>query len=139
MSHDGSRPRWFVVRGIPESLGEVAGHRAVDGIARYRLLDGSALPGGILHCAAHLISERFVPGSGWRYTDPQVHDFDEVNILLSDDRPLRFRYEVDGATEVVESPCTVFLPAGTTHRMEAAGGTGIFVCLHLRGDGDNGA
>ncbi len=84
------------------------------------------------HCAVHLVSERFTPATEWRYTVPHAHDSDEVNLLLSENGVLRFRYEVDGATRLVESPCTVFLPAGTTHRMEAAGGTGVLVCIHLR-------
>jgi hypothetical protein len=132
VGNSNSRVRWRVVRGVPESLGEIAGHRAVDGITRFRLVDGAAVPGALMHCAAHVVTERFAPSQEWRYTEPQVHDFDEVNFLLSEDGSLRFRYEVEGVTELVESPCTVYLPAGATHRMEAAGGTGIFICLHLR-------
>jgi hypothetical protein len=127
-----SNASWRVISGVPESLEFVAGHRAVDGIARFRLVDPAAATGAMLHCAMHVVTGRFVPRSQWRYTQPQVHDFDEVNLLLSETGRLRFRYEVDGVTRVVESPCTVYLPAGATHRMEAVGGTGILICLHLK-------
>ena len=132
MSRIEFRATWGVAPGEPESLAEVPGHTAVEGIARFRLLDGCSPPGVISHCAAHIVSERFAPSAEWRYTHPHAHDCDEVNILLSEGGPLRFRYEVDGTTEVVESPCTVFLPAGTTHRMEVVGGTGVFICMHLQ-------
>lgn len=132
MSSIKPRATWRVAPGEPESLAKVPGHIAVEGIARFRLLDGSSPSGAISHCAAHIVSERFAPSAEWQYTQPHAHDCDEVNILLSGSGPLRFRYEVDGLVEVVESPCTVFLPAGTTHRMEAIGGTGVFICMHLR-------
>ena len=126
------RAGWRIAPGVPESLENVPGHAAVAGIARFRLFDGFFPPGEISHCAVHVVSERFTPSDGWRYTHPHVHDCGEVNFILSDSGVLRFRYEVDGSTRIVESPSTVFLPAGTTHRMEAIGGTGLFLCMHLR-------
>jgi mannose-6-phosphate isomerase-like protein (cupin superfamily) len=78
-----------------------------------------------------MVSERFMPEAAWHYTQPHVHDTDEVNLILSPNGCLRYRYEIDGAVEMVESPSSVFIPAGTPHRMEAAGGTGIFICIHL--------
>ena len=138
MSSDRPRPQWLVTGGVPESLREVAGHQPVDGITRFRLFRGLPWTGAIVHCAVHFVSEEYSPGSEWRYTQPQAHEFDEVNILVSERGQLRFRYEVDGATEMVESPSTVFLPAGTTHRMEAAGGTGTFICIHLKREGSHG-
>lgn len=123
--------KWYVVRGIPESLGCVPGHTAVQGIERFQLLDGSFLGGAFPHCAVHIISERFMPEAAWHYTQPHVHDTDEVNLILSPNGCLRYRYEIDGSMEIVDSPSCVFIPAGTPHRMEAAGGTGIFICIHL--------
>jgi mannose-6-phosphate isomerase-like protein (cupin superfamily) len=130
-----TRPQWRVTRGVPESLALVPDHRAVEGIDRVRLIDGARPAGAMVHCAVHFVSAELAPEPAWRYTLAHAHELDEVNIILSERGVLRYRYEVDGVVEIVESPATVFLPAGSVHRMEACGGTGVLICIQLLPEG----
>jgi len=131
--------RFQVIPGIEQSIGSIPGHAPVEGIDRWLLLDNTRLPGRTFHIAVHYVSGALhdAPGEAaakdkqWRFTKPHEHPFDEINILLPVGGKLRYRYEVDGAIEYAEGPCTVLLGAGTRHRMEPVEGSGLFLCVQL--------
>jgi len=120
-----------VFPGFVEPLSCVAGHRAVEGIERYSLLKADMVPGTSFHVAAHVVGAEMQPADSFRYTQAHSHDFDELNILVSEDSTLTYLYEVDGEKFTVSSPATVHIPAGSLHRMEAVSGTGVFLCVRL--------
>ena len=127
--------RFKVVAGVDEPLSSMTAHRKVEGIERLRLLDRQAIPGRSFHVAAHVVSADYRPQESSGFTDPESHTFDEVNVLLPGDDGLRYRYEIDEEVHFVEGPCTVFIAAGTMHRMEPVEGSGTFLCIQLDTNG----
>ncbi|MFH1278448.1 MAG: hypothetical protein ABIK65_08725 [Candidatus Eisenbacteria bacterium] len=124
-----------VFPGVIEPIGMIPGHTKIEGIERYLLLTRSSIPGTTFHIAAHVVSGRYEPGGEWRFTEPQEHEFDELNILLPGAEGLRYRYEIDGVIHRIDGPCSVFISAGTRHRMEPLEGAGIFLCIQLNSEG----
>jgi mannose-6-phosphate isomerase-like protein (cupin superfamily) len=122
---------FLVFPGIHEPVGKIPGHTMVDGIDRYLLLTKASVPGRTFHIAAHIVSGGYEAAAGWRFTQPQEHEFDEVNVLLPGEGGLRYKYEIDGTIHLVDGPCSVFISAGTRHRMEPVSGNGIFLCIQL--------
>jgi len=122
---------FLVFPGIDEPIGLVPGHSPVEGISRVLMLTNGAMPGRSFHVAAHFDSADYRPAADWQFTEPHAHPFDEINLLLPAGDCLRYRYEVEGRLHEISGPCSVFLSAGTPHRMEPIEGQGIFVCIQL--------
>lgn len=114
-------------------LSAVPGHLDIDGVRRVALTERLTLPGRTSHVAAHLVD--LPPGpplADLLRTEPHTHAFDEINHLISDSPGgMTYLYEVDGRRFTVQAPATVYLPAGTVHRMEPSAGRGTFICTHL--------
>lgn len=121
-----------VVPAKHEPFSEVPGHLDVAGIKRLAMLDNAAVEGRSFHIAAHVVTPGTPAFDGtFRYTSPHAHDFDEVNVLVSESGAMTYAYEVDGRRFTVDAPATVFIGAGSEHRMEAISGSGVFLCIHL--------
>jgi len=124
-------PAFTIVPGLWEPLAAVAGHSGAEGIDRLLLATNASVPGRSFHVAAHLVGAGFVPSADFAFTERQRHPFDEINVLIPNGGPFRYRYEVEGEIRIAEGPCSVFLPAGVEHRMEPIEGTGVFLCIKL--------
>lgn len=66
------------------------------------------------------------------YCKPHRHDFAELNLLLGEPGALRYRLLLGGDELLVESPMSVWIPAGLVHSANLEGGTGTFVVVYLR-------
>lgn len=120
-----------VIQGFPQALSQLSGHVDVPGIERLALLNRMDVPGHSFHVAVHVVSQAERTGQAAHYMTVHSHPTAELNILLSERSSLTYRYEVDGATFDVTSPATVFIDAGTPHRMEVLSGEGLFLCIQL--------
>ena len=123
--------RFQVIPGLHQPLDQIPDHQGVSGIDRFLLLTQGAVPGRSFHLAVHVVSTDYEPEDGWKFSHPHSHDFDELNVLIPSSESFRYRYEVDGEVQEVEGPCSTFIPAGTSHRMEPIEGTGYFLCIQL--------
>lgn len=120
-----------IIPGIVSSIGDVQGHKPIYDITRHLLLDNFSVRGKSFHIATHIISRDYVHSSDWKFCEYHSHAFDELNLILSENDNLEYRYEIEGTAEIVKSPSSVFIPAGKLHRMEPTKGRGIFVCIQL--------
>jgi mannose-6-phosphate isomerase-like protein (cupin superfamily) len=108
----------------------------IQGILRHSFLDKDDINGKSFHIASHIIDDSYVYRKGeWIYSQPHQHDFDEINMFLSESSSLEYKLELDGKEEKIVSPSLIFIPAGITHRAEPISGTGIFLCIYLDTDG----
>ncbi len=97
-------------------------HVAASYIDRYA---SSGLP---VHIAVHHV---VAEANGDDYCNPHSHDGeDEINILIGDG--LRYRFELDGETRIVDAPATVFMPAGCVHSANVVSGRGQYICVRFQ-------
>lgn len=125
-----------IVLPVEQELSKVPKHHDVDGLTRWLLLGNLIDPGSPVHVAIHFIGPDvgLATNNGFHYADCDVHEYDEINILWSDDGSLRYRFELDGEVSEVAAPATVIIPAGVRHRAEAIGGTGFYLCIILHSE-----
>ncbi len=126
-----------VFHGVKSSylMGKTFGVDDLAGIERLSFMEKENLKGKAFHVAAHFVSSTFVPKKDWFYDPAHAHDFDEINMLISNGDCLKYKMEFDGVTQEISSPALIFIPAGTRHRGEVVEGTGIFICLYMNQEG----
>ena len=117
----------LIIPGIEKDLSTVAFHH--DGpLKRYELLQKSSVNGdGGFRVVTHIISDP--PLKVEPYCELHYHDFDEINLILSDDSSLKYRITLDDEEYEVSSPSTVYIPKGVRHAAEVISGRGIFVAI----------
>jgi 2-isopropylmalate synthase len=116
---------------IPAS--ELRHHRDGPG-TRYVLVDDRLLPGAGQYCIARRIPEMEDYGAG--HVDTHVHACDSLFVFLGEEEGYRgLRVEVTLGEEVrpVESPASVFIPAGVPHSYCVLGGAGTYINHVLAG------
>src|ERR1041385_7456446 len=90
--------------GIEQPLESVQAHHAAP-LTRYMLLQQEAVDGdGGIRIVTHVIAglpEKIPP-----YCDLHWHDFDEINLILSD-TSLKYKIQFEDEIYEVESPCTI--------------------------------
>ena len=106
----------------------------IQGIVRLLFLEKEYIKGKSFHIASHIIDDSYIHQKEWIYSRTHKHDFDEINMLISEKSTLKYKLEIDGKEEEIVSPILIFIPAGTTHRAEPICGTGIFLCIYLDAD-----
>lgn len=107
----------------------------IKGITRFSFLEKEYIKGKSFHIAAHIVGDSYTHKEEWVYSQAHQHDFDEINMLISETSILKYKLELDGKEEEIVSPTLIFIPAGIVHRAEPISGTGIFLCIYL--DADN--
>ncbi|MFZ5892762.1 MAG: hypothetical protein ACOY0T_17010 [Myxococcota bacterium] len=63
-----------------------------------------------------------------QYCAPHLHDFAEVNILLTLGR-LKYEFRLGDETYRVEAPASIYVPAGLVHSANVIEGSGFFLAL----------
>lgn len=106
----------------------------IQGIVRFSFLEKEYIKGRSFHIASHIIDDSYIPKQEWFYSQTHKHDFDEINMVISEKSTLKYKMELDGKEEEIVSPSLIFIPAGTTHRAEPVCGTGTFLCIYLDAD-----
>lgn len=110
----------------------------IQGIMRYSFLEKEDIKGKSFHVASHIIGDSFVYQNEWIYSKAHQHDFNEINMLISEKSTLKYKFELDGKVEEISSPSLIFIPAGIIHRAEPVSGTGTFLCIYLNADANAG-
>ncbi|MGI9566854.1 MAG: 2-isopropylmalate synthase [Nitrosopumilus sp.] len=119
--------RKFIKRGIIESLDKVPFHKKVP-IRRLSMLNKSLIPESSTHVAVHFVdASEELP----RYSQLHQHNYDEINLILSEHSKLTYEIQLDHEKYKVSSPSTIFIPNGLQHSAQALSGSGIFVCIIL--------
>lgn len=114
----------YIQKLVPESLGAVSCHSHVDWIER---LVAKNFP---VHLSVHHISDaKEMPLD---YVQSHHHSYPELNIIISDDNSLQFKVELGDDVHYVESPSSIWIPAGMDHSTVAISGSGYFVCMILK-------
>jgi mannose-6-phosphate isomerase-like protein (cupin superfamily) len=112
---------------------------SIQGIVRFSFLEKEYIKGKSFHIASHIIDDSYLHKKEWIYSQPHKHDFDEINMFISEKSTLKYKLELNGKEQEISSPSLIFIPAGTIHRAEPISGTGIFLCIYLDADiKDNG-
>lgn len=116
------------------SATELKYHRAGPG-QRYVLVDNRFVPGAEQYCIARRVPLLDDYGTG--HIDIHAHCCDSLFIFLGDDADYGgFFVEVTLGEEIfpLESPASVFIPAGVPHGYRVVGGAGTYLNHVLAGD-----
>ena len=128
VSMDGAgRYAALICRGVVEGLGGVPFHNAADAPLTRRVLSGASLQEGLKRrIVVHELDG--VRPQQRRYCAPHLHDFAEVNLLLSASE-LKYEIRLGHETYLVEAPASIFIPAGLVHSANVFAGSGFFVAM----------
>ena len=122
--------RKFIKKGIKEPLENVPFHGKAP-IKRMSMLSKKSMPNSNTHVAVHFVNvNKKLP----EYSELHKHNFDEINLILSENGKLKYEVQFEDEIYKVSSPTTVFIPKGVNHRAKAISGKGIFVCIILSGN-----
>jgi len=124
-----NEPGARIFHGFEQPLREVENHFDIPGITRHLLLDNRMLQEKSFHIAVHHITGSYVPTN--THCSAHTHDFDEINLLISETETLVYEYKLNGVVEAVKSPACIYIPAGVEHYSKAILGTGMLVCIRL--------
>lgn len=118
--------RKFITKGVNEPLQKIPFHGKAP-IKRLLMLGKKSIPKSNTHLAVH-----FVDATGKKipeYSKLHKHDFDEINLILSEKNDLVYEIQLEDEIYKVSAPCTVFIPKGVRHRAKAISGKGFFMCM----------
>lgn len=117
----------LITPGIEQALGAVAFHHNAP-FTRYVMLQKDKTEGdGGFRVVSHVISG--LPKEIPHYCELHWHEFDEVNVILSEDNSLRYKVQFEDETYEVQAPATVYIPKGVRHAAEVISGKGVFLAI----------
>ena len=120
------RYRKFVKKGINQPLYCVPFHNNAP-IKRISMLSKTLIPEAKMHIAVHFVDTKGKSIS--EYSKPHKHNFDEINLILSENGKITYEVQLEDEIYRVSSPSTVFIPKGTLHKAKVLSGKGLFVCI----------
>jgi uncharacterized RmlC-like cupin family protein len=119
---------YLITPGIEKALNTVAFHHEAP-LTRYVMLEKDKVDGdGGLRIVSHIVNS--LPENVPPYCELHWHEFDEINLILSEDNSLKYRIRLEDETYEVSSPSTVYIPKGIKHSAEAISGKGIFLAIN---------
>ena len=118
----------FIKKGINEPLSKVPFHGKAP-IKRISMLSKKLIPKSNTHIAVHFINSTSKKITD--YSELHQHNFDELNLILSEKGKLTYEIQMEDEIYKVSSPSTVFIPKGIKHKAKVISGQGIFVCIIL--------
>lgn len=107
-------------------------HRLLPFVRRV-FVDENLFPHCKVHIAVHYVKNAETIDT--HYTELHSHDVDEINLVLEKQNKSSLTYRIRTSSEefTVKSPQAIYIPQGTPHAAEAIRGSGIFVCILLKG------
>lgn len=126
-------PEDWIVRPPVISADELRYHRAGPG-ERFVLVDDRFVPGAGQYCIARRIPNR--PDHGRGHVDTHVHHCDSLFGFLGEGEGytgLRVEVQLGDLVKVLDSPASVFIPAGVPHSYRALSGGGTYLNHVLSG------
>ena len=118
----------FIKKGVNEPLSKVPFHGKAP-IKRISMLSKKLIPKSNTHIAVHFINSTSKKITD--YSELHQHNFDELNLILSEKGKLTYEIQMEDEIYKVTSPSTVFIPKGVKHKAKVISGKGIFVCIIL--------
>ena len=85
-----------------------------------------------IRIALHTI--KLLPKEIPHYCDLHWHDFDEINIILSEDGSLVYTVQLDDEIYTLKAPTTVYIPKGIKHKSEVVSGKGMMITINFTGE-----
>jgi 2-isopropylmalate synthase len=131
LAHD---PESWIVDPQVITATELRYHRAGPG-HRYVLVDNRFVSGADQYCIARRIPRLDDYGSG--HVDTHVHHCDSLFVFLGDEddyQGLSVEVTLAGHVYPLQSPASVFIPAGVPHGYRVVGGAGTYLNHVLAGD-----
>lgn len=117
----------LIISGEKQDLNTVQFHHSAP-LDRYVLLQKDKTEGdGGIRIVTHIINS--LPNTIPAYCDLHWHDFDEINLILSEDSSLKYRIRIEDETYEVDSPSTIYIPKGVKHAAEVISGKGVYVVI----------
>jgi uncharacterized RmlC-like cupin family protein len=116
----------FIKKGISEALSCVPFHSKAP-IKRISMLSKTLIPQANLHIAVHFVDTngKSIP----KYSKMHKHNYDEINLILSEKDKLVYEIQLEDEIYTVSSPATVFIPKNIKHTAKVLSGAGLFVCI----------
>ncbi len=93
------------------------------------MLSKKLIPKSNTHIAVHFVDSKTNKISD--YSKLHKHNFDEINLILSENGKLTYEIELGDEKYKVSSPSTIFIPKRLKHKARVVSGKGIFVCIIL--------
>ncbi len=118
----------YIKKGVNEPLEKVPFHRKAP-IKRISMLSKKLIPNSNTHIAVHFVNTKSKKIHD--YSSLHKHNFDELNLILSEDGKLTYEVQMEDEIYKVSSPSTIFIPKGVKHKAKVLSGKGIFVCIIL--------
>jgi len=118
----------LIKKGVNEPLSKIPFHGKAP-IKRLSMLSKKLIPKSNTHIAVHFVDSKKNKISD--YSKLHKHNFDEINLVLSEKGKLTYEIELGDEKYKVSSPSTVFIPKGLKHKAKVVSGKGIFVCIIL--------
>lgn len=97
----------FIKKGINEPLSKVPFHGKAP-IKRRSMLSKELIPESDTHIAVHFVksNSKKLPD----YSKLHQHNYDEINLILSEDDKLMYQIQLGDENYRVSSPSTIFIP-----------------------------
>ena len=123
---------YLITPGVQQALNTVAFHHDAP-LTRYVMLQKDKVEGdGGFRVVSHVIND--LPEIVPPYCELHWHEFDEVNLILSQDNSLKYKIRLDDETYEVTAPATIYIPKGIKHAAEVVSGKGIFLAITFTND-----
>ncbi len=117
----------LITYGDEQSLANVAYHHEAP-LTRYVMLQKDKVEGdGGFRVVSHIINN--LPEVVSSYCELHWHDFDEINLIQSEDNSLKYKIKLEDETYEVIAPATVYIPKGIRHSAEVISGRGVFTAI----------
>lgn len=121
----------LIKHGIEQPLETVAKHHKAP-LVRYLMLERKHTDGEGVRIALHSI--KLLPEIIPHYCELHWHDFDEINIILSEDESLVYKVQLEDEIYELKAPTTVYIPKGIKHKAEVVSGKGMMITINFTGE-----
>lgn len=122
----------YITKGIVQNLSNIPFHNLSNApLKRLLMMDKKSVPESNSYISIHIINN--LPKKISPYCELHNHGCDEINLIISEDKELIYKIQLENETYKVISPSTIFIPKGIKHKAEVLSGKGIFVSILLNG------
>lgn len=120
----------YIQKGINSPLQSIQFHGKAP-LKRLLMFEKREIKEDGIRIAVHTIGK--LPKKIPKYCELHKHDYDEINLILSEKNNLTYRVQLEDEVYHVKSPATIYIPAGTKHSAEVISGKGQFVAIIFMG------
>jgi hypothetical protein len=118
----------LITRGVEKTLSSVKFHHDAPLVRHELLLHRDFRGDGGIRIVSHTIAD--LPDTIPSYCELHWHEFDEINLILSESESLVYRIKLEDEEHIVRSPATIYIPKGIKHSAEVISGKGIYLTIN---------